>query len=171
VAEISNYADLTQEAKEKRIAEVDAWANAEVNSIEAFEKEQLEKRYASAEAAVYHVPVKATYSDAEVAQVHQIFRDTLDSVEMRTADPGEAQETLLELLAKAQRRKDDLLSRAVYHRGLELGLENVTQRYLSSRSHEAKNYENYIQARQEIEQANSVEALLGRAMVGQVFPS
>jgi hypothetical protein len=109
------------------------------------------------------------YSDAEVAQTHHAFRMAWDDVLFQTHDTFAAQEELEELLEEllegAERRGDALFARAVYHRALDLGLQQVVDSYLSTRPREAKALERYRKALAEAEQARSVEGLLASAMI------
>ena len=65
VAQIRGFADLTEEAKERRIAEVSERAQAEyAEAREAAERERAERT----ERAVFRVPIPAGTTDAEAAR-------------------------------------------------------------------------------------------------------
>jgi hypothetical protein len=100
VAKIRRFADLTEEAKEWRIAEVSERA------------ERLERR----KRAVFRVPVSATATYAEEAQVHPAFRSAYNDVYSATLSsesPEQAQEELERLLEQAERSGDKLLARGL----------------------------------------------------------
>jgi len=68
VAQIRGFADLTEEAKERRIAEVSERAQAEyAEAREAAERERAE-RLERTERAVFRVPIPAGTTDAEAAR-------------------------------------------------------------------------------------------------------
>ncbi len=128
VAQIRGYADLTEEAKNRRIAEVNERAQAEyAEARETAERERAE-RLERSKKAVFRVPVPATATDAEAAQIHASYRGAFNDVYSSTASaesPGQAQEELSRLLEQADRSGDKLLASAVYHRGIVLGLLEV----------------------------------------------
>jgi hypothetical protein len=119
------YADLTEEAKDRRIAEVTERAQAEYAEAREAENRRREGNVVSSKKAVFGIPASPTYSDAEVAQVHAAFRSAWADVLMATSNPMGAQEELGEILEQAERTGDSLLARAAYHRGLDLGLQPI----------------------------------------------
>jgi hypothetical protein len=163
-AKIQGYADLTQEAKVRRINELTERTNAEYAEAKEAEKRRIEENVVSSRKDVYRVPASPTYSDAEIAQVHAAFRSAWDSGLIATANPMAAQEELGEILEQAERTGDSLLARAAYHRGLDLGLQPIVDRYLASRPREAKALERYNKATEEANQASSIEHLLSGAL-------
>jgi hypothetical protein len=171
IQKIQGYADLTEEAKDRRIAEVTERAQAEYTEAQEAEKRGREERLDSAKKAVYRVPASPTYSDAEVAQVHAAFRSAWADVLMATPNPMGAQEELGEILEQAERTGDSLLARAAYHRGLDLGLQPIIDRYLQSRPKEAKALQRYNKAVEEADQASSLENLLAGALAGRTLQS
>jgi hypothetical protein len=164
IQKIQGYADLTEEAKDRRIAEVTERAQAEYAEAREAENRRREENVVSSRKDVYRVPASPTYSDAEIAQVHAAFRSAWDSVLIATANPMAAQEELGEILEQAERTGDSLLARAAYHRGLDLGLQPIVDRYLASRPREAKALERYNKATEEANQASSIEHLLSGAL-------
>jgi len=124
VAKIRGFADLTDEAKERRIAEVSERARAQyAEALEAGERESAE-RLQKSERAVFRVPVSATATDAEEAQIHAAYRAAWGDVYSCThspESPGQAQGELERILGQAERTGDKLLARAAYHRAIDLG--------------------------------------------------
>ena len=171
VAQIRQYADLTEEAKERRIAEVTERYNAEYEALKEAEARRLEENLASAKKAVFNVPVGTSYSDAEVAQVHQAFEGFYSAVLFSTPNPLDAQEGLEEILDRAEKTGNSLLARAVFYRGQELGLQPIVDKYLRSRPKEAKAWQRYTEAQEEMNQASGFEGLLGQAMTDKAFAS
>jgi hypothetical protein len=174
VAKIRGYVDLTEEAKNKRIAEVTARARAEyAEAREAGERERAERRERTKK-AVFRVPVSATATDAEEAQIHAAFRSAYNDVYSSTASPesqGQAEEELQRLLQQAERTGDKLLARAAYHRGIDLGLQSVVDAYLEQRPAEDKAWESYTTASREARESRGVEGLLERSLADRAFSS
>jgi hypothetical protein len=144
VAKIRRFADLTEEAKEWRIAEVSERARAEyAEALEAGERERAE-RLERRKRAVFRVPVSATATYAEEAQVHPAFRSAYNDVYSATLSsesPEQAQEELERLLEQAERSGDKLLARAAYHRAIDLGVQGVVDAYLAARPSEERAWE------------------------------
>ncbi len=174
IAQIRGYVDLTEEAKNKRIAEVTARARAEyAEAREAGERERAE-RLERTRKAVFRVPVSATATDAEEAQIHAAFRSAYNDVSSSTASPesqGQAEEELQRLLQQAERSGDKLLARATYHRGIDLGVQSVVDAYLEQRPAEGKAWESYTQAHQEARESQGLGGLLERSLTDRAFSS
>ena len=164
VEEIRGYADLTEEAKDRRVTEVTEKAQAEYTEAKEAEARRLEETLASAKKAVFNVPVSPTYSDAEVALVHQAFEGFYSDVFFATPDPLGAQEGLEEILDRADKTGNSLLARAVFYRGQELGLQPIVDKYLRSRPKEAKAWQRYTEAQEEMNRSRGLEHLLGGAL-------
>jgi len=171
VAQIRQYADLTQEAKERRIAEVTERYNAEYEALKEAEARRLEENLASAKKAVFIVPVGNSYSDAEIAQVYQAFEGFYSDVLFSTPDPLNAQEGLEDIPDRAEKTGNSLLARAVFYRGQELGLQPIVDKYLKSRPKEAKAWQRYTEAQEEMNQSRGLENLLSSALTDRVFSS
>jgi hypothetical protein len=167
VEKIQGFADLTQEAKDRRIAEVNERAQAEYQeAIETQERERAESLQKSKK-AVFRVPIPSSATDAEEAQIHAAYRAAYNDVYSSTVfseSPGEAQEELERLLGQAERSGDKLLARAVYHRAIDLGAQSVVDTYLSSRPQENRAWESYTQAYQEVAQSKDIGHLFERAL-------
>jgi hypothetical protein len=122
VQQIRGYADLTEEAKQRRIDEVSARAREEYEqALENRERERAE-RLERSKKAVFRVPIPATATDAEEAQIHAAYcaayNDVYYSTSVFADGPGEAQEELERLLGQAERSGDKLLAAACYHRAV-----------------------------------------------------
>jgi len=158
VAQIRGFADLTEEAKERRIAEVSERAQAEyAEAREAAERERAERT----ERAVFRVPIPAGTTDAEAAQIHAAFRAAWGDVYSSTATtdgPEQAGEELERILQQAERTGDKLLARAAYHRAIDLGVQGVVDAYLSSRPSENRAWESYTAAYREVSEARGIGA-------------
>jgi hypothetical protein len=167
VTRIRGFADLTDEAKERRIAEVSERAQAEyAEALETAERERAE-RLKKTEAAVFRVPVSPHVTDAEEAQIHAAFRSAWGDVYSSTLSPEspqQAQEELERLLQQAERTGDKLLARAAFHRAVDLGVQSVVDTYLASRPQENRAWESYTASYAEAGQSRDVMHLLGRNM-------
>ena len=174
IAEIRGYADLSEEAKDRRIAEVTARARAEhAEAREAGERERAE-RLERTKKAVFRVPVSASATDAEEAQIHAAFRSAYNDVYSSTASPesqGQAEEELQRLLQQAERTGDKLLARAAFHRAIDLGVQGVVDAYLTTRPTESRAWESYTQAHQEVNQSKGIDHLLERSLTERAFSS
>ncbi|MBA3425026.1 MAG: hypothetical protein H0U04_10930 [Rubrobacter sp.] len=174
IAQIRGYVDLTEEAKNKRIAEVTARARAEyAEAREAGERERAE-RLTRTRKAVFRVPVSATATDAEEAQIHAAFRSAYNDVSAAPASPEspeQAQEELQRLLQQAERTGDKLLARATYHRGIDLGAQSVVDAYLLPRPAESTRWAAYTTAHQEARESQGLGGLLERSLAARAFSS
>ncbi len=174
VAQIRGYADLTEEAKNKRIAEVNEKARAAYAEAREMGERERAERLERSQRAVFRVPVSATATDAEEAQIHAAFRSAYNDVYSSTASPesqGQAEEELGRLLQQAERTGDKLLARAAYHRGIDLGAQSVVDAYLSTRPAEGKSWESYTTAHQEVRESQGLGGLLERSLADRAFSS
>jgi len=174
VAQIRGYADLTEEAKERRIAEVSEQAQAEyAEALEAAERERAE-RLERTKKAVFRVPITAGTTDAEEAQIHAAFRSAWGEVfssTLSSESPEQAREELEHILGQAERTGDKLLARAAYHRGIDLGVQSVVDAYLSSRPQENRAWECYTAAYQDVRESRGVGRLLERGLTERALSS
>lgn len=174
VAKIRGYADLTEEAKNQRIADVNERARAAyAEAREAAARERAE-RLERTKKAVFRVPVSATDTDAEAAQIHASYRAAFNDVYSSTRgaeSPGQAQEELERVLEQAERTGDKLLARAAYHRGIDLGVQEVVNAYLSTRPQEERAWDSFTEAYQEANESRSIEGLLGHGLSTRAFSS
>jgi hypothetical protein len=174
VAEIRGYVDLTEEAKNKRIAEVSERARAEYAEARETGARERGERLERSQRAVFRVPVSATATDAEEAQIHAAFRSAYNDVYSSTLSPEspeQAHEDLERLLQQAERTGDKLLARATYHRAIDLGAQSVVDAYLSSRPAENKAWESYTAASQEVRESQGLGGLLERSLTERAFSS
>lgn len=174
VAQIRGFVDLTEDAKERRIAEVSERARAEyAEALEAGERERAE-RLKKSERAVFRVPVSPNATDAEEAQIHATFRAAYNDVYSSTLSPEspeQAREELERILQQAERTGDKLLARAAYHRAADLGIQSVVDAYLDTRPQENRAWESYTAAYQEVHETRGIEHVLARGLAGRAFSS
>jgi hypothetical protein len=174
VAKIRGFQDLTEEAKDRRITEVNERARAEyAEAREAAERGRVE-RLEKSKRAVFRVPVPPTATDAEAAQIHASYRAAFNDVYSSTASadsPARAQEELSRYLQQAERSGDKLLAAATYHRGIDLGVQEVVDSYLATRPAESRAWESYTTAHQEVSQHKDPGHLLERALTERARPS
>ena len=172
VAKIRGYADLTEEAKNRRIAEVNERAQAAYAEARETNERERAERLERSKKGVFRVPIPATATDAEAAQIHASYRAAFNDVYSSTASaesPQQAEEELERLLTQAERSGDGLLARAVYHRGIDLGIQSVVDSYLSARPQESRAWEAYTTAHQEAAQSRGVGHLLERMLTKRAF--
>jgi hypothetical protein len=174
VQQIRGYADLTEEAKQRRIDEVNSRARQEYQqALEDQERERAE-RLEKTRKAVFRVPIPATATDAEEAQLHAAYRAACNDVYSSTLiveSPAEAQEELERLLGQAERSGDKLLAKAAYHRAIDLGIQSVVDAYLSSRPTENRAWESYTAAYQEANQSKDIGHMLERTLTERALSS
>ena len=172
VAKIRGYADLTEEAKNRRIAEVNERAQAAYAEARETNERERAERLERSKKGVFRVPIPATATDAEAAQIHASYRAAFNDVYSSTASaesPVRAQEELERLLQQAERTGDNLLARAAYHRAIDLGVQSVVNSYLATRPQEDRAWEAYTTASQEVAQSGDVGHLLERALTERAF--
>jgi hypothetical protein len=171
IAAISGNPELTTEAKQGRISAVQEAYREEYEQARAAEQARVQERLESAHKAVYRVPTGQYSSEGEQAQVFTAFRSAWADVEIATAGENvlHAEQHLGEILDLADRTGDTLLARAAYHKALDLGIEPVVERFLSTRKGEAAAYQRYVEAKGQAEQATSFESLLSGAMTNNLF--
>jgi hypothetical protein len=174
VEQIRGFVDLTEEAKNRRIAEVNERARAQyAGAIEATERERA-ARLERSKQAVFRVPIPATATDAEEAQIHAAYRAAYNDVYSSTIfseSPADAQEELERLLGQAERSGDKLLAKATYHRAIDLGIQSVVDAYLASRPQENRAWESYTAAYQEANQSKDIGHLLERTLTERALSS
>jgi hypothetical protein len=172
VERIRGYADLTEEAKQRRIAEAREKAQAEYQ-----EATQAEERAERAEKALFQFSYPYGASEAEEAQLRALRRSAYDAVYDRTAPAFEsgdpegmrnAREELERLLERAERTGDTELAAAVYHVATERGERSVADAYLERRPQEKRRWEEYVEAQTE---AQSFGRLFDRAITAKLSPA
>jgi len=174
VAKIRGYADLTEEAKDRRIAEVSERAQAQyAEAREADERERAE-RVEKAEKALFETPYPYAASDVEQAQIRALRRGAYDGVYNSIAfseDPEYAAEELDRLLTRAERTGDPELADAVYHVATERGVRKVADAYLEKRPQAKRRWEEFVAASQEVSQSRDIMYLIGRGLTERALSS
>jgi hypothetical protein len=166
VEKIRGYADLTDEAKRRRIAEAYEKAEAEHREAVEAQERQVRERVEKAEKTVFATPYPYGASVVEQAQIRAARRAAYNDVYSAIAfseDPGYTDTELERLLERAERTQDPELAAAVYHVATERGARKVADSYLEKRPAEKRRWEEYVTARQE---ADSLERVFERAMTG-----
>src|SRR5829696_7438654 len=141
VAKIRGFADLTEEAQQRRIAEVNERAQAEyAEAIEANERERAE-RLERSQKDVFRIPIPYSATDGEAAQILSSYRAARADIEYAIApalgtDPNHTQEKLEGFLKQAELTQDPELARAAYHVAIKHGVLSVVDVYLSTRPQE-----------------------------------
>jgi len=176
VEQIRGYVDLTEEAKQRRIAEVNERAQAEYReAIETQERERAE-RLQKSQRSVFQIPIPLGATDVEAAQIRASYRSARSDIEYAIApslgtDPQHTQKELERFLEQAELTGDPELARAAYHVAIKHGVQSVVDTYLSSRPQESRAWERYTTAHEEANAARSPEGLLERSLTEQAFRS
>ena len=177
VEQIRGYADLTEEAKQRRIAEARQKAQAEYQEAVEAEERQVQERVERAEKALFQSSYPYGASEVEMAQLRALRRSAYDAVYDRTApafESGEleavryAREELERLLERAERTGDPELAAAVYHVATERGERSVADSYLERRPNEKRRWEDYVAAMRENQ---SLDRLFDRAITAKLSPA
>jgi hypothetical protein len=174
IAKIRGYADLTEEAKNRRIAGVNERAQAEYAEAREANDQKVAERLERSMKVVFRIPVSATATEAEEAQIHAAYRSAYKDVYFSTTDfesLGQAEGELEGLLGLAERTGDKLLARAVYHRAIDLGVQGVVDFYLAARPQEDRAWEAHTTAYQEAAQSRDVPNLIGRGITERTLYS
>jgi hypothetical protein len=171
VTQIRGYADLTEEAKERRITEVNERAQAEyAEAREAAEREIRER----AEKALCEIPYPYAASDVEMAQIRALRREAYESVYNSIAfaqDPEHGHEELGRLLTRAERTQDSELADAVYHVATERGVRKVADAYLEKRPNARKRWDEFVAAQTEVSRSGDIMNLMGRGITERAVSS
>jgi len=173
VAQIRGYADFTEEAKRRMMAEAYEEASGRHRELVAEQERKAAERLGRLERGVMGIRYPLHVSDGDKELARMSYRDAYDRAE-RTA--GEAvregaPEKLEALLGRAERSGDPHLADAVYHVCTERGLRGVADSYLESRPAERKRWEEYAEARREAEAHPLERALFGAGGVGPLKPA
>jgi hypothetical protein len=167
LAEVDANPDLNEGAKQRYRDELHQWATQELHTVREYEKQQREQRLAQAKKAVFEVPTGNTPTGAEQSQIWAGFRSAYKDVLSATENPLQAHETLPKIMDQAERTGDHHLARAAYHRGADLGIAEVIERYHSTRREYREKWENYVAAQQQMDESQSFERLLESAFTEQ----
>jgi hypothetical protein len=169
IEEIRTNGDLTPEAKQRHIDALQQWATQELDTVREHDKQKREQRLAQTKKAVFEVPTGNTPTGAEQSQIWAGFRSAYKDVLSATENPLQAHETLQEIMDQAERTSDGHLARAAYYRGIDLGIQEVIDRFHSTRttSEAREKWENYVAAQQQMDESQSFERLLESAFTEQ----
>src|SRR5215203_561326 len=85
VERIRGYADLTTEAKERRIAEVSERARAEYEELIEAQEREREQRLEQTKKAVFKVGYPFGATDGEKAQIRSSYRSAFSDIEYALA--------------------------------------------------------------------------------------
>lgn len=174
VAKIRGYADLTEEAKRRMMAEAYEEASGRHRELVAEGERKAAERLERLERVVMGIRYPLHASDGDKELVRMSYRDAYDRAERAAGEAvreGDL-EKLTALLQRAERSGDPHLADAVYHVCTERGLRVVADSYLESRPTERKRWEEYAEARRETESANFVNRVLfGTGDVGPMRPA
>jgi hypothetical protein len=164
---IRGYADLTEEAKRRRIAEAYEKARPAYERAVEAEEWRIAERVGKSEKAVFATRYPMGTTEAEMASIRAARRSAYNDVYNSVAfsgGPQDTEEALERLLERAERTDDPELADAVYHIATERGSRVVADAYLEKRPAEKKRWDEYVAARQEDENSRAFEGLYGRAM-------
>jgi hypothetical protein len=167
VERIRGYGDLTPEAKERRIAEVQTRAQAEYQEAIASREREIAQRVEKAEKELFRFRYPPLASEAEKAQLRALRRQAYDEVSFAATlseHPIEIDEKLEGFLERAERTGDEELALAVFHIATEKGSRKVTDAYLAGRPQEKQRWEEYVAARGEAERSRGIEGMLERGL-------
>src|SRR5215216_7587134 len=174
VAKIRGYADLTEEAKDRRTAEVSERAQVECAEARETRERSRISRSQKAERALFETPYPYAASDVEQAQIRALRRGAYESVYNSIAsdpDPEHVNEELDRLLARAERTGDPELADAVYHVATERGVRRVADAYLEKRPQAKRRWEEFVPASQEAGQSRDIMHLIGRGLTERALSS
>jgi len=174
VERIRGYGDLTQEAKDRRITEVNERAKAEYQEAREAEQREIADRLERAEKELFAFRYPLTASDTEKAQIRALRRRAYDDVYYSVAfseSPQETDEELERLLVRAERTGDPELADAVYHIATEKGARKVADAYLEKRPAEKRRWEEYAAARSEAERSRGFEGIFQRGLADKAMNS
>ena len=174
VAQIRGYADLTEEAKERRIAEASERAQAEYAEARETREREIRERAEKAEKALFEAPYPYAASDVERAQVRALRRGAYESVYNSIAsdpDPEHVNEELDRLLTRAERTQDPKLADAVYHIATERGVRRVADAYLEKRPQAKRRWEEFVAAQTEASELQGIGRILERGLTESALSS
>ncbi len=148
--EIRADADLTREAKARRVRPLYEEAKREEARLRQERRDGLAERTRAAERKAFAPPA---LSGSDPALVQMNFRSALDSVEGIT-DPG----VLARKLERANMTGDRTLARAVAWRANDYGADGVVRAYLDTDAKARKDWTEWADAHAEQEQAQRMGA-------------
>jgi hypothetical protein len=174
VAKIRGYADLTEEAKDRRTAEVSERAQVECAEARETRERSRISRSQKAERALFETPYPYAASDVEQAQIRALRRGAYESVYNSIAsnpDPEHVNEELDRLLARAERTGDPELADAGYHVATERGVRRVADAYLEKRPQAKRRWEEFVAAQTEASELRGMGHILERGLAERALSS
>jgi hypothetical protein len=122
--------DLTEEAKERRIAEVNERAQQEYRQAVKDRKRERAERLERSKKAMFRVPIPATATEAEVARIRLAYCAARTDIHYAIdpavgTDPAYVQSELERFLEQAELTQDPELARAAYHVAINHGLRRT----------------------------------------------
>jgi len=174
VAKIRGYADLTEEAKDRRTAEVSERAQVECAEARETRERSRISRSQKAERALFETPYPYAASDVEQAQIRALRRGAYESVYNSIAsnpDPEHVNEELDRLLARAERTGDPELADAGYHVATERGVRRVADAYREKRPQAKRRWEEFVAAQTEASELRSMGHILERGLAERALSS
>jgi len=155
VEKIRGYADLTPEAKARRMAE--AYERAEADYRQAIEDQEREaaQKVARAEKKVLGMRLPMSASDAEAETFRMSYRDAYEKAHYAgylEENPQATQEELARLLQQADNSGDSQLADAGFHVATLKGIREVADAYLESRPAQKRVWEEFVAAKREEEE-------------------
>jgi len=173
VAKIRGFADLTEEAKNRRIAEVNERAQAQYAEARETNEREIRERAEKAEKALFEAPYPYAADDLEKAQIRALRRGAYDGVynSLSHLEPQEAREELDRLLTRAERTQDPELADTVYHVATERGVRQVADAYLEKGPQAKRRWEEFVAASQEVSQSRDIGHLLERSLTERALSS
>ncbi len=146
--EIRQDADLTREAKARRMRPIYEEAKREEARLRQERRDGLAERTRAAERKAFAPPA---LRDADPAAAQMNYRAALDSVEGIT-DPG----VLARKLERANMTGDRTLARAVAWRANDHGADQVVRAYLDTDEEARKDWTEWADAHAEMERAQTM---------------
>jgi hypothetical protein len=174
VAKIRGYADLTEEAKDRRTAEVSERAQVECAEARETRERSRISRSQKAERALFETPYPYAASDVEQAQIRALRRGAYESVYNSIASnphPEHVNEELDRLLARAERTGDPELADAGYHVATERGVRRVADAYLEKRPRAKRRWEEFVAAQTEASELRGMGHILERGLAERALSS
>jgi hypothetical protein len=174
VAKIRGYADLTEEAKDRRTAEVSERAQVECAEARETRERSRISRSQKAERALFETPYPYAASDVEQAQIRALRRGAYESVYNSIASnphPEHVNEELDRLLARAERTGDPELADAGYHVATERRVRRVADAYLEKRPQAKRRWEEFVAAQTEASELRGMGHILERGLAERALSS
>ncbi len=123
-------ADITKDAKARRIAELRQTVNDEVSKLYAESEASIATELESARRKLFSPPVPWSATPADRVAVQSSFRNALDRADRAYAD--NSQTGLRHLLDQSVATSDKIQSRAILSTAYGLGLQDIVESYMSS---------------------------------------